>query len=277
MARISGDVMAKAGGIGPASRAEIARALRGQRFLTPEVVAAALGIDPKSAAKKLSRWAEAGWMRRVRRGLYFAVPVDVEHPETWAEDGLVMANQVWKPCYFTGWTAANHWALSEQLFRTTVLKTSGRVRRTSVRLLDADYLVMHTEPSHMEWGLSTVWHQDVRLKFADAARTVVDMLDKPRIGGGIRHVTEILDAYLDEHDPERLLVYGDRLGNNTVFKRLGYLLETTGRSEHPLVVESQNRMTVGLSLLDPDSPDSGPRVPRWGLRANVRIEEMSPS
>jgi predicted transcriptional regulator of viral defense system len=146
-----------------------------------------------------------------------------------------------------------------------------------VRLLDAEYLVMHVEPSHMDWGLATVWHQDVRLRFADPARTVIDVLDKPRIGGGIRHVAEILNSYLDEHELDRLLEYGDRLGNHTVFKRLGYLLEILGRSDHRLVIESQKRMTVGISLLDPDSPDSGPRVARWGLRANVRVEEMSPS
>jgi hypothetical protein len=52
--------MSQAGGIGPASRADIARALRGKRFLTPEAVAAALGTDAKTAAKKLSRWTEVG-------------------------------------------------------------------------------------------------------------------------------------------------------------------------------------------------------------------------
>jgi hypothetical protein len=54
----------------------------------------------------------------------------------------VVAAEVWNPCYFTGWTAAQHWALTEQVFRTTVLKTSERVRAATARLLDQDYLVL---------------------------------------------------------------------------------------------------------------------------------------
>src|ERR1700678_1536301 len=72
---------------------------------------------------------------------------------SWSEDALVVAAEVWNPCYFTGWTAAQHWALTEQVFRTTVLKTSERVRAATVRLLDHDYLVGHIEPESLSWGL----------------------------------------------------------------------------------------------------------------------------
>lgn len=51
------------------------------------------------------------------------------------------------PCYFTGRTAANEWALSDQVFRTTVLKTSARVRASAVRLLDHDYLIRRSTNS----------------------------------------------------------------------------------------------------------------------------------
>ena len=32
-----------------------------------------------------SAWASRGWLRRVRRGLYIAVPVDARDPATWGE------------------------------------------------------------------------------------------------------------------------------------------------------------------------------------------------
>ena len=56
------------------------------------------------------------------------------------------------PCYFTGWTAASHWALTDQVFRTTVLKTTARVRASSVRLLDHDYLLSHVDGGRPELG-----------------------------------------------------------------------------------------------------------------------------
>src|SRR5580658_10318870 len=152
-------------------------------------------------------------MRRVRRGLYIGVPVDATAPAAWSEDALLVAARVWAPCYFTGWTAAHHWALTEQVFRTSVLKTPERVRASAIRLLDHDYLVGHVSPEALSWGLKTEWRDGTRLRFADPARTVVDILDSPKLGGGVRHGAEVLAAYFDEHDPMSLVDAGDRLGN----------------------------------------------------------------
>lgn len=258
-------------GISGSGRAELAVVAGRRRFISPEDAATELGIDGRLAARKLAHWAEKGWLRRVRRGLYIAVPVEAERPELWTQDPMVVASAVWSPCYFTGWTAASHWSLTEQVFRTTVVMTARRVRASNVRLLDADYLLAHVAEDLMAWGMKSVWHEEVRLRIADPARTVIDILDAPRIGGGIRHAAEILDAYLDDHDWHRLLEYGDLLGNHAVFKRMGYLVEALGRHEPELIAECKTRLSAGLALLDPDGPRDGARVPGWGIRANVRV------
>src|SRR5680860_915636 len=106
-------------GISASGRSELALVLSGgRRFVTPGQVSSLLDIEADGAAKKLARWAAQGWLRRVRRGLYIGVPVEAAHPALWSEDPLVVAAEVW-PCYFTGWTTANEWALSDQVFRTT--------------------------------------------------------------------------------------------------------------------------------------------------------------
>ncbi|MHB1842314.1 MAG: type IV toxin-antitoxin system AbiEi family antitoxin domain-containing protein [Sulfobacillus sp.] len=207
----------------------------------------------------------------MRRGLYIAVPVDATNPAAWSEDTLVLAAVVWAPCYFTGWTAANHWALSEQVFRTTLLKTTGRVRGSAQRLLGHDYLVQHVDEATMQWGQRSEWHGDSRLRFADPARTVIDILDQPSLGGGIRHGAEILGAYLDEYDPSTLIEYGDRLQNHAVFKRLGYMVEVLGKNLPEILAACRNRLSTGVSALDPDGPPGGRRVMKWGLRVNARL------
>jgi predicted transcriptional regulator of viral defense system len=247
------------------------------RFVTPTDAAEALGVDAGTAAKKLSRWAAEGWLRRARRGLYIPVPVDVTNPAAWSEDALIVAAAVWSPCYFTGWTAANHWALTDQVFRTTVLKSVKRIRASSARVLDHDYLVTHTSSAAMEWGMKTEWRGEMKLRIADPARTVIDILDSPRIAGGIRHGAEILAAYLDDHDPETLIAHGDRLGNGAVFKRLGYVAEILAPENTSLISECRTRISSGISSLDPDGPDGGERVPRWALRVNVQLAEQEPT
>jgi predicted transcriptional regulator of viral defense system len=264
--------MYQVAGISGRGRGELARVLAtGRRFLTPADVAAELGVDTGTAARRLARWAEQGWVRRVRRGLYIDVPVHAPSPATWTQDPLVVAAQVWPGCYFTGWTAAGHWGLSEQAFRTTVLKTPGRVRAGTARLLDHDYLLAHVAGAALGWGLSTQWSDGVRLAFADPARTVIDCLDAPRLAGGIRHAGDILTAYLADRDPGLLVERAEEWGNRAVFKRLGYLAETLALDAPGLVAACQDRLSAGIADLDPDGPDRGRRVMRWRLRANVTV------
>lgn len=244
---------------------------RGTRLVSVSGAVSALRVDRQTAARKLALWAEAGWLRRVRRGLYIPVPVEAEDPSSWSEDPFVLADAVWSPCYFTGWTAANHWGLTEQVFRTTVLKTVRRVRSSRERLLDHEYLVAHIPERLMDWGLRSIWREERRVWIADPARTVTEILDAPLLGGGIRQVADIVAAYLNEHDWRTLVEYGDRLGNRAVFKRLGYVVETAGLGKPGLVAMCRDRISTGVSLLDPSGPAGGKRVGEWGIRANVQV------
>ena len=117
----------------------------------------------------------------------------------------------------------------------------------------------------------------MRLRFADPARTVIEVLDAPNLAGGIRHSAEILTAYLDDHDSRTLVEYGERLGNRAVFKRLGYLVEVLGLTHEDLVAACRERLSSGMSLLDPDGPEKGRRSSRWGLRINVAVAPEGPS
>lgn len=264
-------------GISASGRGELARVLGGgRRFVTTQGVADALQIDADVAAKKLSRWSEYGWLRRVRRGLYIGVPVDAADPASWSEDPLVVAAEVWGG-YFTGWTSAGQWSLTEQVFRTTVVKTTARVRSSSVRLLNHDYLITKVADAGLAWGLKTQWRAEVKLRFADPARTVIDILDAPRLGGGMRLGAEILAAYLESHPAATLLEYANQLGNRTVFKRLGYCVDALGVDAPGVVPACRDRMSSGVSALDPDGPAGGRVVTRWNLRVNVTIDGENPS
>lgn len=264
-------------GISGSGRLELATVLSGgRRFVTPGHVSSVLDVEADEAAKKLARWAAQGWLRRVRRGLYIGVPVEAANPGSWSEDPLVVAAEVW-PCYFTGWTAANEWALSDQVFRTTVLKTSARVRASSVRLLDHDYLMSSINERDMTWGMKSQWRVDSRLRFADPARTVIDILDVPKLGGGMRHCAEILAAYLDDYDPATLIDYGDRVGNGAVFKRLGFSIEAMGRVMPAILNACRERVSAGVSALDPGGPKGGRIATRWGLRVNATVTAEEPA
>lgn len=129
----------------------------------------------------------------------------------------------------------------------------------------------------LQWGIKSEWRGETRLRFADPGRTVIDVLDDPSRAGGIRHAAEITSAYLDEYAPEILIDYAERSGNHTVFKRLGYVIEALGLDQPHLVNASQDRLSAGISALDPDGPQGGRRNMRWRLRINATITPQKPS
>ena len=165
------------GGLSARGRRDLATLFgAGQRTVTVDAAAAALGFSRESAARRLSAWASRGWLRRVRRGLYIAVPVDARDPATWNEDPWYLADLVWDPCYIAGWSAANHWALTDQVFRSTVVATAQRVRRVDQDLAGASYLVHHVGTDLLEWGLVGEWRGDRKISVSGRERTVADML-----------------------------------------------------------------------------------------------------
>ena len=68
-------------------------------------VARILGIDHNEAGQLLVYLARRGWLSRVRRGLYVAVPLDARRSGEWIEDPWVVAERLFSPCYVGGWGA----------------------------------------------------------------------------------------------------------------------------------------------------------------------------
>lgn len=267
----------RAAGLTRTGRSDLTRVLgRGRRLVTVEDAAATLEVTRPEAARRLAEWASRGWLRRAIRGVYIPVPVDAERPGDWTEDPFYLAAALWKPSFVTGWSAANHWGLTDQVFRTTVVKTAQRVRRSAVTAAGQDFLLVHAAEGEFGWGVRTEWREDLRVPVADPARTVIDVLDKPALGGGIRLIAEILDSYLDDGDPQELVAHAERLGNRAVFKRLGFLVETLGLDQPELVEACAARRSAGVVLLDPSvDGGGGSRVARWGLRANVNLDRAA--
>jgi predicted transcriptional regulator of viral defense system len=232
--------------------------------------AGVLGVDHEEAGRLLVYLARRGWLSRVRRGLYVPVPLDARRPGEWVADPWVVAERVFSPCYIGGWSACEYWDLTEQVFRTLLVVTARRVRHRDVEIQG---LPLHLTVRGEErlFGTVAVWRGQTRVEVADPSRTVIDILDEPRLGGGVRTVADIVYEYLgSEHRNDGLLVdYGDRLGNRAVFKRLGYLLEHSGVDAPALIKACLERRSAGLVALDPSVKSPGRIVRRWGLRANV--------
>lgn len=261
-------------GIDPANRALLERLHRAHAgpFDVP-AAQAVLGLTVLRTRRLLAHLAARGWLVRVRRGLYATVPLGASTPSDWRVDPWQVAMHAFAPAYIGGFSACEHWSLTEQVFRDVCVVT-GRALRASEQSVQGTRFRLKQRPIDMHFGLSVVWRAQVPVRVSDPERTLADVLDDPSFGGGIRHVAEVLASWSErtERDASKLIDYAERAGNRTVFKRLGYLAETLALDEPDLIAACRDRLSSGLSKLDPSIALAGSIVKRWNLRVNAIIE-----
>lgn len=258
--------MSEIAGIGKTERTNLAKVMRGTKgTITVADAAKILSISRAAAGKMLSRWAQKGWISRIRRGLYVPLSIESRTADAPVEDPWIIAERLFAPCYFGGWTAAEHWGLTEQIFSTVVVMTTGKPRDRSPEIKGARFAV-RTIRENALFGLKAVWRGQVKVRVSDPSRTLVDMLGDPRLGGGIRPAVDVLENYLasEYRSMNLLLEYGNRLGNGALFKRLGFLLERFAPEEEEILKICRDSLTQGRAKLDPGISNER-LITRWKL------------
>ena len=223
-----------------------------------------LDVSRTTAAKLLSRWSGQGWLRRVGPGAYAPVSLDSLTSKQVLDDPWVLVPVLYGPAYIGGRTAAEHWDLTEQIFRDIVVLTERPVRAGSQQRHGARFTLRHVRAG-MIFGTRSIWRGKTRIDVSDVHRTIVDMLDDPELGAGIQHVDDCLASYFlrKDQDSGRLVAYADRIGNGAIFKRLGFLAERRSGSTD-LLDACRERLTQGNAKLDLALPCRR-LVTRWRL------------
>lgn len=258
--------------------AKLARAAHGG-LIQVRTAAEALGTPRRTAALKLAALTRRGWLSRARRGLYLVRPLEVEPGRpAGAEDPWVLARESFAPCYIGGWSAAEYWGLTEQLFRSTFVVTASNVRSRSIRLLGHEFRLFRVPRSRIT-DVTLVWRGAERVPVSDRELTVVDCLRHPALCGGIRHLVDILHEYgsSPERDFSRLAGVARAMGSGAAWKRLGYLAERLWPDEAALLEEAAKRLTTGYARLDPAVRRKGKLVRRWRLWVNVPVDGEAPT
>lgn len=250
----------------PQNRVTLAKVLSSAKdVITIGDVVKTLGTSRYESAKRLSRWVEQGWLHRVARGTYVPVALDTIGAEQALDDPWVLIPALYEPAYVAGRTAAEHWDLTEQIFKDIVVVTARAVRQKNQTRHGTRVHLKHIDAKKI-FGTTSVWRHRTKVAVSDVHRTIVDMLDDPALGGGIQHVSDCLKSYLKRNDrnDQKLIEYADRLGNGAVFKRLGFLLERLKDNTQSAGL-CLARLSTGLAKLDPALPTQ--RInSKWKLR-----------
>lgn len=251
----------------------IARAARGGLVTVPEV-ATALGITPAAASAILARLARREWVSRVRRGLYAVRALEAgDKSAVSVEDPWLLGARLFAPCYIGGWSAAEHWELTEQIFRSTFIVSAASIRRSADVIAGSEFRIVRVSEDRLS-GTEMVWRGRERVAVSGRERTIVDALRAPAWVGGVRHLARILSGYRESSTWKSKVLLDElsRHGRGVAWKRLGKLLETMYPDERDLIAHAHRARSAGVVKFDPSVRTRGRLDKRWGLWLNVAIE-----
>jgi len=224
---------------------------------------ATLGLDRVAASKILSRWATQGWVTRLRRGLYAAVPLKSSGGKIALENPWLIIPALFDNAYVGGWSAAEHWDLTEQIFSSVCVLTADKIRSKD-QTIGGVRFILSSMQLEKHFGTRFEWVGSERIAVSGPEKTIIDMFYKPNLGGGIQHVIECFRHFVRSKngDTAKLIDYAERFGSGAVKKRLGLIAEAIG------VDELADRLSVGKTAgnvqLDPRNPGDK-LITRWGV------------
>lgn len=246
----------------------------GKSMFSIEDASKILGLSIEDTRFYLAYFARRGWLARVKRGLYTTVPLGTVNPQEYKENPLVVANQIFSPCYIGGWSAAEHWNLTDQIFNSIFVCTFRKFRKKIKNVQSTDFVLKFVREEN---GGHTkgVWIENVKIQISDPSQTILDILDTPSAGGGIRHVAEIVENYFNSEycNNIQLQEYIEEYRNRTIYKRLGYIIETLSIPSPEIIEECLKNISSGYSMLDPTIKSKGTFNRKWNLRINADIKK----
>jgi len=240
----------------------------GKAIFTIEDASRLVGLGAK---KIVHRLAIKKWVLPLKRGLYAMVPLEVgvKGSDAFVVHNFVVASMLVEPYYIGYWSALNHHGLTDQIPRTSFIATTKT--KHPVQVLDAEYyFVKLTDRKFFGWQQVEI--EDHIVRISDPEKTVADCLDHPEHCGGIDQIARAVYFSHEEINLKRVVKYAQRMGNRTIIKRLGYVLEETGLLSNYEKLFEGYKPSTGFPRLDPLSPKAGKHNSKWNLLINYRLD-----
>jgi predicted transcriptional regulator of viral defense system len=232
----------------------------------------ALALTPLQERNLLSRLARAGWIARVRRGLYL-VPRTLPLGGKWSPDEVLAVNTLMEDVegryQICGPNAFNRYGFDDQVptqvyaynNRISGKRSVGAVQLTLIKV--ADERLGDTEEAATRDGLTAI--------YASRARTLVDAVyDWARFNSlprGYRWIRGELEK--KRVNAPELVDLTLRYGDVGTVRRIGLLLEREGVDRRLLrQLEKKLPESTGLIPWIPTLPKRGSINRRWGVVVN---------
>lgn len=261
--------MSELSGIGKSYRNKLSRVLENNPgVITIQLVSDILNIPAQESGRLLSRWNKNGWIRRIKRGAYIRIPLESTTNKIVPEEPFLVADSLYGPGYVGGFSAVKHWDFSEQIIESVSYFTLKKVKdRNPVH--SGIKFKLKTISEYKLFGLKPIWLGSRKINVSDPTKTMIDLLDDPKIVGGITVIVDFFKEYFESkyYNFDLLLKYAHQTKNRTIFKRLGLIYETVFNANEEDLSKLLNNISSGFSEFDPTVP-SEYFISKWKLKTS---------
>ena len=234
----------------------------------------ALGNGGQDINKLLYHLTRKRWLLRLEKGKYLILPLEAGMEGLYSRHEFVIAAHLVQPYTIAYASALSFHALSDLLPHTVFVATTRRKAEVTVEELGLRFRFITLAP-HKFFGIQTVTIEDQSVRITTPSKTLVDGLDHPDLCGGIVEIAKGLERYSgDDANWAQLTADAQRLGNRTVFKRLGYLVEMLELEVGEWIDRWRAEISPGETLLAPRYGRRGSYQSEWNLRVNVDEEQL---
>ena len=249
-------------------------AANGHAVFTTDQARAVLNIDDRDINKILYQLTRKRWLLRLEKGKYLILPLEAGMEGLYSIHEFVIAAHLVHPSAIAYASALSFHELSDLVPQAVLVATT---RRKADVIIEELGVRVHfiTIRAHKFFGLQTVMIEDQPIQITSPTKTLVDGLDHPELCGGIVELAKGLSRYAqDRADWAQLTADARRLGNRTVFKRLGYLSEILELDVGGWVERWRAEISPGETVLDPRYGRQGSYCADWNLRVNLSKEQL---
>ena len=236
-------------------------------------------LTSQQIRKLVSKLAQSEWIEILKRGTY-AVKSSLYSSDI---PPFAIANALVHPMAISHWSAQAHHGFSTQ--NPTMIQASTPTKvftpemrqgkayrprgRACWRAFDLEFEFIYVNKKWF-WGFQKQWVNSwTQVNITDRERTILDLIARPDLFGGIRAASEIMEDALAQINLDQLVIYALRYDVCAVIKRLGWLLEIMGAYTNRLI-PLQNYPITGTILFDPNQPRSNKQNPSWKINENLK-------
>ena len=227
----------------------------------------ASGIKGSKLRKILFNLTKNKWIERIERGKYIIIPLEAGKTAVYSTHPFIISRKLISPYYIGFSSALNYYGITEQVSATTFIITTKK--KKTLNFHSQNYQFISLDKKRF-FGFFEEWFGDIKINISNKEKTIIDCLFIPKYIGSL---IEIIKAFKEKIDYERLYKYSIKMEDIATIKRLGYILDILN-IKTPIIKKLLKKAKGGYCLLDTGGPKQGNKNKKWRIIENISKKDL---